>query len=64
MEKALRDWSVMDVLDLRRMLAKGDSIETIADGLKRDVGDVMLKAESLNLWGQTIPLNGYWTLRA
>jgi hypothetical protein len=63
-EKALRDWSVMDVLDLRRMLAKGDSMATIAVDLKRDVGDVTLKAEMLNLWGQTIPLNGHWTRSA
>jgi hypothetical protein len=52
--KVIRDWSVMDVLDLRKGIAQKQTLMEMAASLHRNPDDVWEKATALNLWGKKI----------
>ena len=52
--KVIRDWSVMDVLELRRGLAQKRTLMEMAATLNRNRDDVWEKATARNLWGKKI----------
>ena len=45
--KSGNEWSAKDLLDLKNCLCLGDSIETIADFLYRDLAEVQAKVKEL-----------------
>ena len=49
--KVIRDWLVLDVLDLRKGIA---TLMEMAATLNRNRDDVWEKATALNLWGKKI----------
>jgi hypothetical protein len=49
---SLKEWSATELVDLANGLAKGESVEDIANYLRRDVNEVRVKGDALRSIGQ------------
>lgn len=59
MAEELDGWSVEEILDLKTMLRRKETLTEIANALGREYEDVRRQAVILGLWGKTIPLKDH-----